>query len=154
VEDTRVAVVKELLLKGNPKKLLSSTVTTAGMSGLLEIDDDGVEQPRQDHNIHPAPVGVIEGRSIGGDMVVEGLALEHQQYEVTPTQVLGGRDVEDDRHQGPDVLDADSLSVEVADGGSIKHASSRLLDLDLGGGDVLLKGCEGSDEVGWSGAGS
>jgi hypothetical protein len=26
------------------------------------------------------------------------------------------------RHQGPNVLDADSLSVEVADGGSLKHA--------------------------------
>jgi hypothetical protein len=30
--------------------------------------------------------------------------------------------VEDDRHQGPNVLDAGSLSVEVADGGSLERA--------------------------------
>jgi hypothetical protein len=65
-------------------------------------------------------VGVIEGRSVGGDMVIEGDALEHQQHEVTPTWVPGGRDAEDDRHQGPDVLDVDSLSVEVADRGSLE----------------------------------
>jgi hypothetical protein len=50
-------------------------------------------------------------------MVVKGVALERQQHEVAPTRVLGGRDAEDDRHQGPDVLDANSLSVEVADRG-------------------------------------
>jgi hypothetical protein len=38
-------------------------------------------------------------------------------------RVLGGRDAEDDGHQGPDVLDADSLNVEVADGGSLACAS-------------------------------
>jgi hypothetical protein len=66
-------------------------------------------------------VGVIEGRSIEGDVVVEGVALERQQHQVTPSQVLGGRDAEDGRHQGPDVLDANSLTVEVADGGSLER---------------------------------
>jgi hypothetical protein len=40
-------------------------------------------------------------------------------------QVLGGCDAEDDGHQGPDVLDADSLSMEVADGGSLERASCK-----------------------------
>jgi hypothetical protein len=110
-------------------------------------------------------------------VVVEGIALERQQHELVPSRVLGGRDVEDDGHRGPDVLDADSLSVYVADGGSLKRAncggrlpwcchwccsgsrtrwrcngsedgcdSSRLLGL----GDARLKGCKGSNEVGWS----
>jgi hypothetical protein len=56
-------------------------------------------------------------------VVVKGVALERQQHEVTPLWVLGGRDVEDDGHQGLDVPDADSLSVEVANGGSLEHAS-------------------------------
>jgi hypothetical protein len=43
-------------------------------------------------------VGVIEGRSIRGDVVVEGVALD---------------DAEDEGHQGSDVLDADDISVEV-----------------------------------------
>jgi hypothetical protein len=127
-------------------------------------------------------------------MVVEGIVLERQQHEVAPTWILGGRDTDDDGHQGPDVLDANSLSMEVAIGGGVEHASggarltycrhwcwcwcrrwcwcyscsrmrwrcsdsedgskleleggsSHLLGLDLGGGDVHLKGCEGSGEV-------
>jgi hypothetical protein len=42
VEGTSLTVAKELLLDGNPK-LLSSVVTV--ISGLLEVDDDGAEQP-------------------------------------------------------------------------------------------------------------
>jgi hypothetical protein len=72
-EGARLTVVEELLLEGNPK-LLSGVV--AGASGLLEVDGDGAEQPRQDKTIHPALVGVVKGRSIGGDVVVEGIALE------------------------------------------------------------------------------
>jgi hypothetical protein len=114
VEGACLVVAEELLLEGNPK-LLSGAV--AGTSGLLEVDADGAEQPRQDHAIHLVLVGVVEGRNVGGDVVIESVALERQQHEVASTRVLGGRDVEDDGHQGPDVLDADSLSVEVADGG-------------------------------------
>jgi hypothetical protein len=96
VEGVRLAVVEELLLEGNPK-LLSGAVAAviAGTSGLREVDADGAKQPRQDHAIHPAPVGVVEGRSVGGDVVVEGVALERQQHEVAPARVLGGRDAED-----------------------------------------------------------
>jgi hypothetical protein len=159
VEDARLTVAEELLLEGNPK--------------LLSGRGDGAEQPRQDHVVHLAPMGAVEGRSIGGDVVVEGVALESQQHEVAPTRVLGGRDTEDDGHQGPDVLDADSLSVEVVDGGGLKHASygGRLpycwccngssmrwrcseLELKGGRGSLRLKGCEGSDEVGWSSDGT
>jgi hypothetical protein len=118
-------VAEELHLVDNPN-LLSGAVAAAivGVGGLLEVDGDGVEQPRQDHTVHLAPVGVVEGRSIGGDMVVEGVPLECQQHKVTPSRVLGGRDTEDNGHQGPDVVDVDSLSVEVADGGSLERANS------------------------------
>jgi hypothetical protein len=34
--------------------------------------------------------------------------------------IHGGRDAEDDGHQELNVLDVDSLSVEVADGGSLE----------------------------------
>jgi hypothetical protein len=196
VEGTRLAVAEELLPEGNPK-LLGGAIVAAGTSGLLEVDGDGVEQPRQDHAVHPALMGVVQGRSVEGDMVIEGVALERQQHEIAPTQVLGGRDTDDDGHQGSDVLDVDSLSMEVVDGGSLEHAScggrlplcrhwcwcwsdsrvrwrcrcsdsehvselelegghdsSHLLGLGLCGGDVCLKSCEGSGEVGRSGGGS
>jgi hypothetical protein len=68
-------------------------------------------------------MGLVEGRSVRGDVVVEDVALERQQHEVAPTWVMGGCDVEDNIHQGSDVLDADNVSVEIADGGSLEHAS-------------------------------
>jgi hypothetical protein len=43
VEGTRLTVAEELPLEDNPK-LLSDAV--AGVSGLLEVDGDGAEQPR------------------------------------------------------------------------------------------------------------
>jgi hypothetical protein len=73
VEGARLMVAEELLLESNPK-LLSGVVT--GVCGLLEVDDDGAEQPRQDHVVHPTPVGAIEAGSVGGDVVVKGVALE------------------------------------------------------------------------------
>jgi hypothetical protein len=73
VEGACLVVAEELLLEGNPK-LLSGAV--AGTSGLLEVDADGAEQPRQDHAIHLVLVGVVEGRNVGGDVVIESIALE------------------------------------------------------------------------------
>jgi hypothetical protein len=75
VEGTRLTVAKELLLEDNPK-LMSGAVT--GTGGLLEDVSDGTEQPRQDHAVQSAPVEVVEGRGIGGDVVIECVALEHQ----------------------------------------------------------------------------
>jgi hypothetical protein len=120
VEDACLAGVEELLLEGNPK-LLSGAIV--GVIGLLEVDGDGVVQPWQDHAVHLTSMGLVEGRSVRGDVVIEDVALERQQHEVAPTWVLDGCDVEDNIHQGSDVLDADNVSVEIADGGSLKHAS-------------------------------
>jgi hypothetical protein len=96
-----------------------------GADGVLEVDGEGAEEPRQDYVVNPALVGVIEGRSIEGDMVIEGVALEHQQHEVTPTRVLGECGVEDDGHPRLDVLDANNLSVDISDGGNLEHVGCR-----------------------------
>jgi hypothetical protein len=99
VEGVHLRVAEELLLKGNPK-LLSGTIVAAvaGTSGLMEVGGDGAEQPRQHHAVRPTPVGFVEGRSVRGDMVIKGVALERRQHKVTPMRVLGGRDSEDDGH--------------------------------------------------------
>jgi hypothetical protein len=68
-----------MLLEGNPKWRSGAIMgAVMGVSGLLEVDSDGVEQPQQDHTVHSTPVGVVEGRSVAGDVVIEGVALEHQ----------------------------------------------------------------------------
>jgi hypothetical protein len=70
VEGASHTVAEELLLEGNLEP--SSVIEVA--SGLLEVDGDGAEQPRQDHAVHLTPVGVVEGRSVGGYVVVKGVA--------------------------------------------------------------------------------
>ena len=50
-------------------------------------------------------------------MVVEGVAAEGEQDLVPPASVAGGRRVEEDGDQGPDVLDASGLEVELGDHG-------------------------------------
>ena len=48
-------------------------------------------------------------------MVVEGIAAEGEQDLVPPASVGGGRGVEEDGDQSPDVLDAGGLEVELGD---------------------------------------
>jgi hypothetical protein len=50
---------------------------------------------------------------VGENMIVEVVAAKGKQHHVTPPRVLGGREIEDDRDQGMDVLDHGCLGVEV-----------------------------------------
>ena len=47
-------------------------------------------------------------------MVVEGVAAEDEQ-DLVPSASVGGRRVEEDGDQGPDVLDTGGLEVELGD---------------------------------------
>jgi len=55
-------------------------------------------------------------RRVKEDVVVEGVAAEGEQDLVPPASVGGGRRVEDG-DQGPDVLGADGLEMELGDHG-------------------------------------
>ena len=55
-------------------------------------------------------------------MVVEGVAAEGEEDLVPPAAVGGGRGIEEDGDQGPDVLDAGCLEVELGD-----HVVSRVV---------------------------
>jgi hypothetical protein len=63
--------------------------------------------------------------SVGGDVVIEGIALESQQDEVTPVGVVHGGDIMDDWNQGLDLLDAGNLGVEADDSGCLKCSINR-----------------------------
>jgi hypothetical protein len=58
-------------------------------------------------------------------VVVEGVALQRQMDEVALAGIVGGGDVEDDGNQELNVLDTDSLGVEVGDGGGLEHCLRR-----------------------------
>ena len=73
-------------------------------------------------------------------MVVEGVAAEGEEDLVPPAAVGGGRGVEEDGDQGPDVLDAGDLEVELGDygvGRVVPESKSSGRGLVGGGGAVL-----------------
>ncbi|XP_039803891.1 PE-PGRS family protein PE_PGRS16-like [Panicum virgatum] len=67
-------------------------------------------------------------------MGVKGVALEGEKDEVPPASVDGGVGVEDDRHQGLDVLDTGSLGMKVGDGGGLVVGGGIIVG-DRGRGD-------------------
>ena len=81
-------------------------------------------------------------------MVVKGVAAEGEEDLVPPVAVGGGRGVEEDGDQSPDVLDAGRLEVELGDHGVSRVVpSSRSSGRGLvGGGAVLgVDGLAGGD---------
>jgi hypothetical protein len=52
-------------------------------------------------------------------VVVEGKTLQRQHDEVMPIGVLCRVDVEGDRHQTPDVVDAGGMGMKAGDGGGL-----------------------------------
>jgi hypothetical protein len=73
---------------------------------------------------HSLSAGKSGGIDIGGDMVVESVALQRQQDDVAPTGVVFGGDVEDDKDHGPDVLDTSSLGMDAGDGEGLERVVS------------------------------
>jgi hypothetical protein len=83
------------------------------------------------------------GSGIGGDMVVEGVALQHQLDEVAPSDRVIREVVEDYGDWGSDVINADGLGVEVGDGGDlVRVIGVREEGRVKGSREVLLGGCE------------
>jgi hypothetical protein len=112
VESMGLMVTEEPLLDGNPSLTSCATVLT---NGILELDSEHVEQLEEDDVVHPPQAGERGGNDDGSDVVVEGISLQCQQDEVALASVVVGEGVKDDGDQGPDVLDADGLGMEVGD---------------------------------------
>jgi hypothetical protein len=130
VKGAGLAVVEELLVNG---KLHVSSGAAARADDVLEVDGDGAEEPQEDDVIHPSPTGKGGGSDVESGVVV--VALQRQQDEVAPTDVVGGGDNEDDGDQGPDIMDVGGLGVEAGDGGLVE--ASNVSSTSRRGGKVL-----------------
>jgi len=100
VEDPGLSVSLELGLESDPG-LASSAAGLA--NDVLQLHGERPEDPGQDDAVHPEP-GRRGGGAVGEDVVVEGVALEGEEDEVPPASIGGRGGVQDDWHQGPDVL--------------------------------------------------
>ena len=83
-------------------------------------------------------------RRVDEDVVVEGVAAEGEEDLVPPATIGGGRGVEEDGDQGPDVLDAGGLEVELGDHGVGRVVpGSRTSGRGLVGGRDAVLGVDG-----------
>lgn len=111
MESTSLTIVEELLLNSYPD--LASSATTR-VDNILELVNDRVEDPREDHIVHPSLGWDSGAHGCGEDVVVEIISLQAKKDKVTPAGVSGGVQVEDE-NQGSDVLNTSCLSMEVGD---------------------------------------
>jgi hypothetical protein len=113
-----LTIAKALLLDSKPS--LSSSVTEL-IDDVLEVDGEGAEEPQEDDVVHPPTAGKSRGSDVESVVVIEGVAPQHQQDEITSASIVGNGDVEDNRDQGSDVLDTDSPDVEAGDDGGLER---------------------------------
>jgi hypothetical protein len=117
VQGTSVPIPEELFFEGEPRLTTRVRLVT---DDVLELDGDGSMEPGEDHGVHQ---GLGPGR-LGGDIVedvvVEGVAPQGEKDLPPPARVVGGCRVQNDGHEGPDVLQSGRLGVESGDVVSIE----------------------------------
>jgi hypothetical protein len=96
-----VPVPEELFLEGEPR--LTTRVRLVA-DDVLELDGYSSVEPGEDHGVHQGPgrgrwtVDVIE------DVVVEDVAPQGEEDMRSPARVVGGHWVQNNGHEGPDVV--------------------------------------------------
>jgi hypothetical protein len=113
VERPSLPVPEELPLKSEPR--LASSVRLVADDVLYLNSDDVVEQ-KEDHTVHLVPQWRQRGDEVVEDMVGEGVPPKRENHLSPPTRLVGGRWVQHNGHEGPNVVHPDSMSVEGGDG--------------------------------------
>jgi hypothetical protein len=101
VQGASVPVPEELVFEGEPH--LTSRVRLVA-DDVLELDGDGSVEPGEDHRVHQGPGPRRRGGDVVEDVVVEGVAPQGEKDLPPPARVVRGRRVQNDGHEGPDVL--------------------------------------------------
>jgi hypothetical protein len=101
VQGASVPVPEELLFKGEPR--LTARVRLVA-DDVLELDGDGSVEPGEDHGVHQGPGWGRRGGDVVEDVVIEGVAPQGEEDLPPPARVVGGHRVQNDGHEGPDVL--------------------------------------------------
>jgi hypothetical protein len=112
VQSTSVPVPEELFFEGEPRL---ATCVRLVADDVLELDGDGSVEPEEDHGVHQGPGPGWRGGDVFEDVVVEGVAPQGEKDLPPPARVVGGRRVQNDGDEGPDVLKSGRLGVESGD---------------------------------------
>jgi hypothetical protein len=100
VQGVSVPVPEEMFLEGEPRLTVRVRLVA---DDVLELDSDGSVEPGEDHGVHQGPGRGRRGDDVVEDMVVEGVAPQGEDLP-SPARVVGGRRVQNDGHEGPDVV--------------------------------------------------
>jgi hypothetical protein len=101
VQGASVAVPEELFFKGEPRP---TTRVHLVADDVLELEGDGSMEPGEDHGVHEGPCPGRRGGDVVEDVVIEGIAPQGEKDLLPPARVVGGYRVQNDGHEGPDVL--------------------------------------------------
>jgi hypothetical protein len=86
-------------------------------------------EPREDHTIHLVPRWRRRGDEVVEDVVGESIPPKHEDL-TPPTRVVGGRRVQHNGHEGPNVVHPGGLSVESGDMVSVESRGEGGLESD------------------------
>jgi hypothetical protein len=101
VQGASISVPEELFFEGEPRLMTRVRLVA---DDVLELDGDGSMEPGEDHGVHQGPGLGRWGGDVVEDVVVEGVAPQGEKDLPPPVRVVGGRRVQNDGHEGPDVL--------------------------------------------------
>jgi hypothetical protein len=101
VKGPSVPVPEELFLESEPR--LTARVRLVA-DDVLELDGDGVVEPREHHGVHQGLGRGRRGDDVIEDVVSESIAPKGEEDLSPPTRVVGGCRAQDDGREGPDVV--------------------------------------------------
>jgi hypothetical protein len=119
VKGPSVPVPKELFLEGEPR--LAGHVRLVA-DDVLELDGDCVVEPGEHDGVHQGPGRRRRGDVVVKDVVGEGIASQGEEELPPLARVVGGRRVQHNGHEGPDVVETGSLRMK---GGDVVGVESR-----------------------------
>jgi hypothetical protein len=101
VKHTHFTIANELVLDRAPNLVHGDVVL---LGDVLKLIADRAEDPGEDDGFHVIPGRVVDGRSVGEDVVSEFIALQGEHNLITPTSVACRRRIQNSRDKRANVL--------------------------------------------------
>lgn len=106
-QGTSFPVPEELRNDGEPS---TTSRGVANEDSISKLGGVGVDDPGLDNIVHPEPVQREGNVVVAEDMALQGVLADDEEEVVVPPSVEGGRNVEEDRDEGPEVLDSNGAT--------------------------------------------
>jgi hypothetical protein len=124
MKSSSVLVPEELFLEGEPRLTARVRLVT---DEVLELDGDSSVELGEHHGVHQGLGRGRWGGDVVKDVVVEGVASQGEEDLPSLARVVRGRRVQNDGHDGPDVVKSGGLRVEGDDVVGVESSGKRCL---------------------------